>query len=118
MKKLTVIVVFVIALVSFTTITNDLFVIPKGWQKPEYDFLQNPLSKEKIALGKALFYDPILSKDNTISCASCHLSYTELPIPTTPLAMVLITVLAYAMLLPYLIWHGAKILCGMVVFII
>lgn len=76
MKKLTVIVVFVIALVSFTTITNDLFVIPKGWQKPEYDFLQNPLSKEKIALGKALFYDPILSKDNTISCASCHLSYT------------------------------------------
>lgn len=26
----------------------------------------------KAALGKQLFYDPILSKDKTISCASCH----------------------------------------------
>ncbi|MBN2824583.1 MAG: cytochrome-c peroxidase [Campylobacterales bacterium] len=29
--------------------------------------------KEKAKLGKALFSDPILSKDNTISCASCHI---------------------------------------------
>jgi len=28
--------------------------------------------KNKEALGKLLFFDPILSKDNTISCASCH----------------------------------------------
>jgi cytochrome c peroxidase len=27
---------------------------------------------DKAALGKLLFFDPILSKDNTISCASCH----------------------------------------------
>ncbi len=26
----------------------------------------------KVALGKALFFDPILSYDGTISCASCH----------------------------------------------
>lgn len=26
----------------------------------------------KVALGRALFRDPILSKDDTISCASCH----------------------------------------------
>jgi cytochrome c peroxidase len=26
-------------------------------------------------LGRILFYDPILSKDNSISCASCHSSY-------------------------------------------
>lgn len=32
----------------------------------------NPQTKEGIALGKKLFFDPILSKDNTISCASCH----------------------------------------------
>ncbi|MDX8554778.1 cytochrome-c peroxidase [Tenacibaculum sp. 1B UA] len=32
----------------------------------------NPLTKEGIALGKKLFFDPILSKDNTQSCASCH----------------------------------------------
>jgi len=28
-----------------------------------------------IELGRALFYDPILSRDSTISCASCHSSY-------------------------------------------
>lgn len=27
---------------------------------------------DKAALGKLLFFDPILSKDKTISCASCH----------------------------------------------
>ena len=28
--------------------------------------------KDKAALGKLLFFDPILSKDSTISCGSCH----------------------------------------------
>jgi len=33
---------------------------------------ENPLSKEKIALGKELFNDTLLSDDKTVSCASCH----------------------------------------------
>ncbi len=33
---------------------------------------ENHLTREKIALGKALFFDPRLSKDSNISCASCH----------------------------------------------
>lgn len=32
----------------------------------------NPLIEERVALGKALFNDPALSRDGTISCASCH----------------------------------------------
>ena len=32
----------------------------------------NPLTEEGIALGKRLFFDRILSNDNSISCASCH----------------------------------------------
>ena len=32
----------------------------------------NPLTKASVALGKALFFDPRLSRDGTISCASCH----------------------------------------------
>ncbi|MGA9643729.1 MAG: cytochrome c peroxidase [Terriglobales bacterium] len=32
----------------------------------------NPPTAETIALGRQLYYDPILSADNTISCASCH----------------------------------------------
>lgn len=32
----------------------------------------NPLTEESIALGRRLYYDPQLSLDSTISCASCH----------------------------------------------
>ncbi|WP_457617889.1 cytochrome-c peroxidase, partial [Lutibacter sp.] len=32
----------------------------------------NPLTKEKVALGKKLFLDKRLSKDNTQSCNTCH----------------------------------------------
>jgi cytochrome c peroxidase len=32
----------------------------------------NPPTAQTIALGRKLFYDPRLSKDNTVSCASCH----------------------------------------------
>ena len=52
------------------------FLVPEGWAKPTYDFSKNPLTKEGIELGRHLFYDPILSRDNTISCASCHLQAT------------------------------------------
>ena len=32
----------------------------------------NPDTPEKIELGRMLFFDPVLSGDNTISCAHCH----------------------------------------------
>lgn len=32
----------------------------------------NPMTPEKIELGKMLYFDPRLSGDDTISCASCH----------------------------------------------
>ncbi|MBL7766423.1 MAG: c-type cytochrome [Chitinophagaceae bacterium] len=32
----------------------------------------NPMSVEGVALGRKLFYDNILSANNTMSCASCH----------------------------------------------
>ncbi len=32
----------------------------------------NPFSEEKVELGKALFFDPRLSKSGQISCANCH----------------------------------------------
>ncbi len=32
----------------------------------------NPPTAETIALGRRLFYDPSLSKDDTLACASCH----------------------------------------------
>lgn len=35
---------------------------------PDY----NPMTEAKVQLGKKLFFDPILSKDSTLSCGSCH----------------------------------------------
>jgi cytochrome c peroxidase len=32
----------------------------------------NPPTEDTIALGRRLYYDPVLSVDSTISCASCH----------------------------------------------
>ncbi len=32
----------------------------------------NPLTREKIKLGRRLFFDKRLSRDGTLSCASCH----------------------------------------------
>ncbi len=32
----------------------------------------NPLTAERVALGRRLFFDPILSSDRTVACASCH----------------------------------------------
>lgn len=32
----------------------------------------NPLTEEGVFLGKKLFFDTILSKNNTVSCATCH----------------------------------------------
>ena len=32
----------------------------------------NPLTEEVVALGRKLFWDPILSANNTQSCGSCH----------------------------------------------
>lgn len=39
-----------------------------SWNIP----MDNPMTSEKVALGKRLFFDPILSSDRTVSCASCH----------------------------------------------
>lgn len=62
---------------SASSQTKVDFFVPQGWVKPVYDFKKEPLTKEKIELGKMLFYDPILSEDSTISCASCHLQNTN-----------------------------------------
>jgi cytochrome c peroxidase len=41
----------------------------------------NPLIVERVALGKALFHETSLSRDGTISCASCHLETNAMADP-------------------------------------
>ena len=59
-------------------LTGDPAVLefPQNWPKPNYDFSRNPLTKQGIELGRKLFYDPALSRNDMVSCSSCHLSFT------------------------------------------
>src|SRR6266849_3185267 len=50
----------------------SLKAIPLGLDANRTVPQDNPLTEEKIRLGRRLFFDPILSVDRTISCASCH----------------------------------------------
>lgn len=64
-------------LLSFTKNVGIVpFVVPEGWPQPVYDFSKNPLTTAGFQLGRQLFYDPLLSRDTTISCAGCHLQAT------------------------------------------
>lgn len=49
------------------------FQKPANFPEPLYHFNTNEISKSKFELGRKLFYDPILSRNNTISCGSCHI---------------------------------------------
>ncbi len=46
--------------------------VPRGWPAPRYDFALNPVTAAGFALGRRLFYDPLLSRDGSVSCGSCH----------------------------------------------
>lgn len=48
------------------------FIVPDGFPEPVYDFKNNPLTKQGIALGKKLFHDDKLSLFNDVNCGSCH----------------------------------------------
>ena len=47
--------------------TNSPFEFP-----PIKEPINNRSSKERVDLGKKLFFDPLLSSDSSISCGSCH----------------------------------------------
>ncbi|HEY8353415.1 MAG TPA: tryptophan tryptophylquinone biosynthesis enzyme MauG [Methylophilaceae bacterium] len=49
-------------------VTREAFRRPADIPSPP----SNPLTAEKAALGKMLFFDPRLSRDRTMSCATCH----------------------------------------------
>ncbi len=49
------------------------FVQPEGFPEPDYDFSGNEITKDGFELGKKLFFEPRLSRNNTIACGSCHI---------------------------------------------
>ena len=57
---------------SFLVEDNLTEMVPAGWPQPVYTFSVNTISKDKFALGRVLFYETMLSKNNSVSCGSCH----------------------------------------------
>ena len=54
---------------------NPVQLIPDGWPQAHYKFEDNQLSEDRFALGRALFYETLLSKNDSISCGSCHQNF-------------------------------------------
>jgi cytochrome c peroxidase len=52
--------------------TPFFFDVPIGFPLPNIPE-DNPMTIEKIALGRRMFFDKSFSRNNTISCGSCHL---------------------------------------------
>ncbi|MCJ8152498.1 cytochrome-c peroxidase [Chryseobacterium sp. SSA4.19] len=46
---------------------------PSGFPKMIFDMAGNPVTVNGVALGKKLFYEGRLSRNNTISCGFCHI---------------------------------------------
>ena len=54
-------------------------ILPKGFPEP-YIPIDNKLTQSRVELGKQLFFDVRLSRNNSLACASCHnpkLAFTD-----------------------------------------
>jgi len=69
MKRFTsLLLIALLSSVAFATEDSNKWLRPESVPVPE----DNALTKERIALGKLLYFDVRLSRDDSISCATCH----------------------------------------------
>ena len=75
-----------LASLNWSTRDNDVPTVPEDTLPEKIEFsgtelgfstspvapADNPVTAEKIQLGRRLFFDPVLSHDSTVACASCH----------------------------------------------
>ena len=66
----------------------DFLKVPEGWTLPEFPE-DNGFTDVRWALGRELFFDPRLSIDGAVSCATCHIPERAFaaPEPITPGAL-------------------------------
>lgn len=79
MKRSRLIFLAIILFLSTCTTTNPSveqesyqLQLPEGFPEPDFP-KDNAPTAVRVALGKRLFYDPLLSRDSSISCNSCHI---------------------------------------------
>ena len=67
---------FLTLLISLLLLNNFLIASDNinKWLRPSYipSPNNNKITKDRIKLGKLLYFDPALSRDGTVSCSSCH----------------------------------------------
>lgn len=63
------------------------FVKPAHFPEPTYPFYRNPITKEGFELGKQIFNDPILSRDNSVACNNCHVKAVAFADPQHALSL-------------------------------
>lgn len=64
-----------VVLMAFSLISkqgNQLYPMPELSGFPPLPETHNPPTLKGVTLGRYLFYDPILSRDSSMSCGSCH----------------------------------------------
>ncbi len=88
LKQLVCLLVSVIALAGFAARRErQPYVFPKPVFFPPMPVSAlNPVTQGGAELGRFLFYDPILSADSSISCASCHrqsAAFSDGPVATS-----------------------------------
>jgi cytochrome c peroxidase len=71
MRSLTALCAAAIVLAASLVVSASEFKVPAGLAEIPIP-KDNSLTSAKVALGKQLFFDKRLSRDNTVSCASCH----------------------------------------------
>ncbi len=69
---LTILLLVVACRKPIAEIKQNPITLPAYFPEVIYKPTQYQTTTQGIALGRLLFYDPILSADSTISCASCH----------------------------------------------
>lgn len=64
----------VLSAVIGCTSAGEKYRFPTQFAKilPDSIGVMSPQASKEASLGRALFYDPILSRDSSVSCASCH----------------------------------------------
>lgn len=81
LQKINNLLLFIALVILFTACNKNVstspkpmpLAVPANFPAPAYNFTGNTLTEEGFALGRKLFYDPLLSRNNTISCGSCHI---------------------------------------------
>lgn len=75
-KHCVVIFIFIAGIIACNKDVIDeviTFVNPSYFPQPTYNLSNNEINKAKFELGRKLFYETLLSANNTISCGSCHI---------------------------------------------